>query len=129
VLQKEENMNYKGTYIKNGSVDSAEIRNCRCFIPREFAQKKLFFVQGVLSYRYMKILVKYTLACLATQVSLAAWLTNIFPQLITRSAEVQQYLTNQSGSSMFPSSMVMGFRERMLQTVERLLRKVTGRAT
>ena len=45
-------------------------------------RKNIFFVQVVLSYRYMKILVKYTLACLATQVSLAAWLTNIHSSLL-----------------------------------------------
>jgi len=55
---KENKMNFEGAYLRNGLADSAQICNWRCPTLREFTQKiSCVSVQGVSSYRYMKMAV------------------------------------------------------------------------
>jgi len=48
-------MNAEDAYLRNGLADLAQIWNWSARTPRESAQNKIVFVQGVLSYRSMKM--------------------------------------------------------------------------
>ena len=48
-------MNAEDAYLRNGLADLAHIWNWSARTPRESAQNKIVFVQGVLSYRSMKM--------------------------------------------------------------------------